>query len=214
MKDPIEEAYEASEEMAARENRTRLLRRILRQIRTRHDETGAKMAKRIDISPSMLSSIESGVRVPPQTFPSMVIDAYKLRGRERDSFLVACVMASDLPLEIDMENKCYNEAYMRVAFFLANMLAEADIEALQWACINIENSIMNRRYGRDAAPISQRAELPVYLPDGWGEDEEEIYDNENIDYPPIRYKLPDVKANRKKQDTKNIGDKENTDNED
>lgn len=181
MEDLIEEAAIISEKMAAREKvkmRSKLLRRILRQIRAMHDETGAEMASKIGISPSMLSSIENGTRFPPQPFPSMVIEAYKLRGRERDSLLVACAMATDMPLEIDLEDKCYDEAYMRVAYFLANRLTEADIEVLQEVCITIEKSIEKKRENLEASPISQMAELPIFLPDGWSADKESTDDKD------------------------------------
>lgn len=161
--------------------RSSLLRKFLRELRARHDETLADMAKRLDISVSMLSSIENGSRFPPADFMEHVVKAYRLCGRERENLIVAETIASDAPIEFELGKRQYNEKFVRVALFLANALAEADVETLQEACMGIENAIAQRKTGEDAPDVSDRKELPIYLPDGWTppeDDFEEDYMNQ------------------------------------
>lgn len=179
-----------AEELDAEENanlslmdkeRSSLLRKFLRELRARHDETLADMAKRLGISVSLLSSIENGSRFPPADFMERVVKAYRLRGREKENLIVAEAIASEAPIEFELGNRQYSEKYVRVALFLANALAEADVETLQEACMDIENAVARKKTDADAPRISDRKELPIYLPDGWTppeDDFEEDYMNQ------------------------------------
>lgn len=159
--------------------RSRLLRKLLRELRARRDESLADMARRLGISVSLLSSIENGSRFPPADFIGHVIEAYRLRGREKENLIVAETIASDAPIEFELGKRQYSERYVRVALFLANALAEADVETLQEACMAIENAVAQRKTGANAPRILDRKDLPIYLQDGWTHDDDFEEDDMN-----------------------------------
>lgn len=168
--------------------RSRLLRKLLRELRARYDESLAGMAKRLGISVSLLSSIENGSRFPPDGFMERVIEEYRLRGREKENLIVADTIASDAPIEFEMGDRQYSEKFVRVALFLANALAEADIETLWDVCKNIENAVAQKKTGACAPEVSDRKEMPIYLPDGWTPPEDDFVEDETERQPfvPIR----------------------------
>lgn len=158
--------------------RSRLLRKLLRELRARRDESLADMAGRLGISVSLLSSIENGQRFPPADFMERIIEAYRLRGREKENLIVAETIASDAPIEFELGNRKYDERYVRVALFLANALAEAGVEALQEACMAIENAIAQRKTDAAAPRVSDRKYLPIYLEDGWSPPEDDFEEDD------------------------------------
>lgn len=60
------------------------LGKILRKIRIDRDELLKNMADKLNMSPSMLSSIENGVRKAPNDFLQRIENSYSLTREERD----------------------------------------------------------------------------------------------------------------------------------
>lgn len=60
------------------------LGKILRKIRIDRDELLKDMADKLNMSPSMLSSIENGVRKAPNDFLQRIENSYSLTREERD----------------------------------------------------------------------------------------------------------------------------------
>lgn len=65
------------------------LGKTLRKIRIDRDELLKNMAEKLDMSPSMLSSIENGTRKPPVGFSERVENAYSLSDLEKDELTKA-----------------------------------------------------------------------------------------------------------------------------
>lgn len=69
--------------MVARINK---LSKFLKILRVSYNESAREMAEKLEISPSYLSSIESGKRPVPENFEEKMIDCYDLAGEELKEF--------------------------------------------------------------------------------------------------------------------------------
>ena len=97
----------------------------LRKIRVDKDENIYTMAKKLDISISYLSSIESGKRRIPEGMVDQVITVYKL-SKERSELLRQAEAESSSDISIDLSN--VSNEQKRLVFVLSRKLNDLSDE--------------------------------------------------------------------------------------
>ena len=75
--------------------------KLLRIIRINGGDSAKDMAKKLNMSPSYLSTIENGRRNIPQDMEALLVKAYKLSDHDREKLRKAMVRSSDT-VKIDL----------------------------------------------------------------------------------------------------------------
>lgn len=157
--------------------------KLLKKLRIDFDETAADMARKLDISTSLLNSIESGARAIPSGLSEKVAKAYSLKGKQRDDLILTEACSCDVPISFDLGGKRSNEDYVRVALFLANAVPLADIDVLRKICAEIDVSIAqkeNAKKGVDTENSSTKHKYHIYEP--------ETYNDAEKSFVPIKFR--------------------------
>ena len=105
--------------------------KYLKKIRIDRDETSAVMAKKLEVSPSYLASIETGSREIPAGFSSRLVDVYELTEVEVGELVQAESRTPHKTIAFDMSTLHDNPLYIQTAIYLTCMLpylAAHDVE--------------------------------------------------------------------------------------
>lgn len=104
------------------------LKKFFMIIRIKNNENIEKMSKRLKISASYLSMIESGVRKAKGNFIQTFLNEYKLNKKEQAEFEKAIL---DTDLEISFNLKELNDSQKKLALMFAEKVKKMSPEILK-----------------------------------------------------------------------------------
>lgn len=108
--------------------------KYLKHLRIDNDETIAKMAKGMGITPSYLSAIESGERVVPVDFTEKIAEKYGLSDEKKQELKELELKMPRKAVQLDFEKSGSNEEQKELALLFAQKYADlssAQIEKIR-----------------------------------------------------------------------------------
>jgi hypothetical protein len=138
--------------------------KYLKKIRIDRDETAVVMAKHLEVSPSYLASIETGVREIPAGFSSKLVAEYKLNEVEVEELVLAESRTPHKTIAFDMNTLHDNPLHIYTAVYLTCMLPYLDESEVEKLCGKLKG-FMAVKHGRvQALSAATQDELDqVYL---------------------------------------------------
>lgn len=105
--------------------------KYLKKLRIDNDETIAKMAGGMGITPSYLSAIESGERVIPVDFTEKLAQRYKLGEESKEELRNLELKTPRKAVQLDFEKSGSNESQKELALLFAQKYASLSAEQIE-----------------------------------------------------------------------------------